>query len=422
MRDTKMLVSALVSSLPPPFDTNMPLTATAVTNARAADKPIKMSDGGGLYLLVQPNGSRLWRMNYRWLGKQKTLALGAYPAVKLVDARRERDAAKETLARGVDPAKAKVDARVAAKLAEAETFQAIGEEWLAQREKEDVTESTKFKDRRILQIHAFPAFGRKPIRDVRVTDLLQIIRKMEGRDQREVTRKFRSVVGRVFTYAILTERAERNPAADLNGLLLPQAPQHHSALLKPLKVGQLMLAVRGYDGLPSVRLGLRFLAHTFVRTIEMRSADWSWVDWKTNTMEVPAGFMKKRRPHIVPLSAQVVDILKEMRATGAREGLIFPGVRASRTKMSENTINGALRRLGYSGDEHTGHGFRRTASTTLNESGRFHVDWIELQLAHVDSNKVRGAYNAAQHLEARREMMQWYSDWLDQQEAVASLM
>ena len=400
----------------------MPLTALAVRNAKPASKPVKMSDGGGLYLLVNPNGSRLWRMNYRWLGRQKTLSIGAYPDLELADARQERKKARKQLAQGVDPSQAKIEARIAAKIAAGNTFRTVAEEWVEQRAKEAITDTTRAKDRAVLNVHAYPAFGDMPIDQIKPLTVLGVIRKIEARGHREASHRFKSVVGRVFGYALITERVERNPAADLTGLLLPREVEHHAGITDPVKVGRLMLAIGGYDGTAAVRLGLRFLAHTFLRTIEMRSAEWAWIDWDGEMMRVPAGFMKRRREHIVPLSRQTLAILQEMKSLALPGPLIFPGVKGGRNRMSENTINGALRRLGYEGDVHTGHGFRTTASTTLNESGRFHTDWIERQLSHVEENKVRGAYNAALYLPERAKMMQWYSDWLDTQADVARLM
>jgi integrase len=230
------------------------------------------------------------------------------------------------------------------------------------------------------------------------------------------------VVRRIFAYAIVTERADRNPAADLAEAVLPVRSEHYAAITDPLEVGHLMLAIQGYKGGAPTRLGLQFLAHTFVRTIEMRSLDKSWIDWPEKVIRYPPGIMKRKRPHIVPMSKQVVRILEEACALDLPGTLVFPGVKGIRSKMSENTINQAIRRLGYSNEEHTGHGFRRTASTTLNESGKFNHDWIERQLAHVEENKIRGAYNAAEYLPQRTAMMQWYSDWLDARAAVADII
>jgi integrase len=406
----------------------MPLTDLAVRNAKGGEKPRKMTDGGGLYLLVQPNGSRLWRMNYRWLGKQKTLSFGAYPATDLATARVERDKARTLLAREIDPSRAKVEMKAARLTAEETTFRLIGEEWRAMRNQTDIRAATKTKDRECLELHAYPHFGDRPITQIKPLEILEPLRRMEAKGHRVITRKVRATVSRVFDYAIATGRAEVNPAQPLASAMLPVQTKHHPGLTDPKKVGALMLAIDGYDGLPSVLLGLKFIAYTFVRTIEMRSACWDWVDWDEKLLCVPPGVMKKARAHLVPLSAQALAILRGAQAlavaTGKSTGqdLIFPGVKGSRARMSENTINGALRRLGYSGDVHVGHGFRTTASTTLNESGRFKEDWIERQLAHVEDNKVRGAYNAAEYLPARRHMMQWYADWLDRQKAVAALM
>lgn len=398
------------------------LSAIQVTKSAPAEKPYKLADGHGLYLLVQTTGSRLWRMNYRFDGRHRTLAIGPYPAVTLAAARLERDTARAHLAAGRDPSTQKQAEQAAAAGARQNTFKLVGEEWREKRKKEGLGDAALAKDREMLEVHAYPAFGSKPVTEIRATDILSVVRKMEARGHRTVTHRFRSTCSRVFRYAIITERAERDPAADLTGALLPKVNEPQAALTDPIKVGRMVNAISGYEGHAQVRLGMLFLAHTFVRTVEMRSAEWDWIDWPKRVLRIPAGVIKMKRPHVVPLSPQVLALLGEARTLALPGPLIFPGNGFSRPRMSENTINGALARLGYGKGIHTGHGFRRTASTVLHESGKFESVWIERQLAHVDGNTTRGIYNAAEHLEARRLMMIWYSDWLDAQSAVSALM
>lgn len=399
----------------------MPLTALAPRNAAPRAKPYKLTDGQGLYLLVKPNGSRLWRLAYRFGGAQKTLAIGAFPDVGLAEAREARFEARRKLAAGIDPSAEKKKERLAAQVAAANSFGVLAEEWLEKRKKEGLADQTMYRDRHILVTYAEPLWHR-PVADIKPSEILAEIRTMEKRGAYDLAHRFRSLVSRVFRYAIATERADNDPAAALDGALVAHQVKHHPGLTDPLKVGGLMRAIEGYDGHPSTRLGLRFLAHAFPRTIEMRFAEKAEFDLPGAVWRIPGRKMKMKRDHIVPLSRQSVAIVTEMLGMGMRGPYLFPAARNIHSTMSDNTINGALRRLGYSGDVHVGHGFRTTASTTLNESGLFHEDWIERQLAHVEGNKVRRAYNAALHLPERTRMMQWYSDWLDGQRDLSALL
>ena len=400
----------------------MPLSPFSILNAEPRDKPYKLADAEGLYLLVAPSGGRLWRMDYRYLGRRRTLALGAFPSVGRAEARREREAAKVMLSKGLDPSQERARARAAARIAAGNTFRVVGEDWRAKRLQERLSDATIEKDRYILEDYAYPAFGDVAINTLGPRDVLEVIRKMERRGNNELAHRFKSVVARVFRYAVVTERADRDPTADLSGALVSRSVNHHAGLTDPLAVGKLMLAVEGYQGFPATRLALKFLAHTFVRTKEMRFARKDQFDLDARLWRIPMGTMKKRREHLVPLSGQVVAIIEEMLTFDYPGPWLFPGAWGDDRTLSDNTVNGALRRLGYSTDQHVGHGFRTTASTTLNESGRFEPDWIERQLSHVDRNTTRSAYNAALYLPQRAAMMQWYSDWLDAQRDIARLL
>lgn len=400
----------------------MPLTALAPKNAAPRDKPYKMTDGQGLYLFVMPSGSKLWRMNYRHHGRQKTLAIGAFPSVTLADARAARDDARRILSTGRDPSAAKQEQAAAARTAAEETFRVIAAEWLALREAEGLAEQTCYRNRHILESYAFPAFGSDPIREIRPRDILAPIRQLEARGAFDTAHRFRALVSRVFRFAIVSERADVDPAAALQDALVAQQVTHHAGLTDPRKVGGLMRAIEGYDGHPVTRYALEFMARTFPRTVEMRNAEKEEFDLKERLWRIPAAKMKMDRDHIVPLSTQTVALLEKVRDLGLTGSLVFPGVRTSHERMSDGTINAALRRLGYSSEQHVGHGFRTTASTTLNECGLFNEDWVERQLAHVDRNQVRSAYNAALYLPQRIQMMQWYSDFLDAQRDLADLL
>jgi integrase len=390
-----------------------PLTDTAVRNLKPAAKPYKKSDGGGLHLLVTPKGSKLWRMAYRFQGKQKLLSLGKYPIISLSKARSERDAAKALLADGIDPSsirKAEREKREEPKPVE-ETWKTLCQEWWQKRRREEASPTTLKKLTWLLE-KTYPALGEKDPREITAPELLAVLRTVEAGGTFETAKRLRSTCGQVFRYGIATGRADRDVAADLRGALTSPKPKHHPAILDPKGIGALMRAIRDFEGDPTTRTGLLLAAYTFLRSGEIRSAKWSDVDWKTSRLTIPAKRMKMDRPHIVPLATQVQTILREIRPITGDSVLILPSLRSKGRPMSENTMNAALRRMGYSKTEMVTHGFRTIASTTLNENG-FRWDWIERQLAHVEGNKVRAAYNAAEYLKERTKMMLWYADCLD---------
>jgi integrase len=389
------------------------LTDTAVRNLKPAAKPYKKSDGGGLHLLVTPKGSKLWRMAYRFQGKQKLLSFGKYPIVSLSKARSKRDAAKALLADGIDPSsirKAEREKREEPKPLE-ESWKTLCQEWWQKRRREEASPTTLKKLTWLLE-KTYPALGEKDPREITAPELLAVLRTVEAGGTFETAKRLRSTCGQVFRYGIATGRADRDVAADLRGALTSPKPKHHPAILDPKGIGALIRAIRDFEGDPTTRTGLLLAAYTFLRSGEIRSAKWSDIDWDAARLTIPAERMKMHRPHIVPLSSQVRTLLREIRPITGDSELILPSLRSKGRPMSENTMNAALRRMGYSKTEMVTHGFRTIASTTLNENG-FHWDWIERQLAHVEGNKVRAAYNAAEYLKERTKMMQWYADYLD---------
>ena len=391
----------------------MGLTAVAIKAAKGRDKQYKLADSGGLHLLVLPSGQRYWRMNYRHLGKYKTLAFGVWPDVELADARAKRDEARRVLARGIDPSEQMKLDRIVASVAAANTFKAIAEEWYAKAEKEGLAPATLNKIRWLLGF-AYQSFGNRPIAEILPHELLALLRKFEARGKHESAKRLRSTCGQVFRYAIATARANRDISADLRGALISVKVTHRAAITTPAEVGALLRVIDSYEGHSVTLTALKLMPHVFVRPGELRHAEWSEFDLDTAVWTIPAHKTKMRRAHSVPLSQQALAIIAGIETDARLSPLLFPSLRSAKRPMSENTINAALRRLGYAQDEMTGHGFRAMASTLLNEMGKWNPDAIERQLAHADSNKVRRAYTRGEYWDERIRMMQHWSDYLDQ--------
>ncbi|MFG1275666.1 tyrosine-type recombinase/integrase [Xanthobacter flavus] len=390
----------------------MALSDVAVRSAKPQPRPVKLSDGGGLHLLVTPTGGRLWRLAYRFEGKQKQLALGAYPAVGLADARKARDAAKSALAAGVDPAaKAKAE-KAARQTAAANTFNLIADELLEKLAQENRSATTLDKVAWLLGF-AREELGNRPISEITAAEVLSVLKKMEARGRHESAGRLRSTIGRVFRYAAATARTDRDPTLALKGSLVTPTVVHRPAVTDPKAFGALLRAIAGFDGQPTTRAALQLMPILFPRPGELRMAEWSEFDLEKAEWTIPAARMKMRRPHRSPLPRQAVSILKRLHEITGRGRLAFPSIRTVLRPISENTMNAALRRLGYANDEVTPHGFRATASTLLNESGLWHADAIERQLAHLDGNAVRKAYARGEHWDERVRMMQWWADYLD---------
>lgn len=390
----------------------MPLTDTAIRAAKPSQKPYKLTDGGGLFLLVNPTGSRLWRFKYRIEGREKLLAIGAYPELSLAKARERRDDARRTLAGGGDPSALKQEARKQAEAAIRDTFRAVAEEHLAKLEREGLAEITLAKRRWLLDF-ALPKLGDRNVVQITAADVLAVLRAVEATGRHETARRLRSVVGAVFRYAIATARADNDPTFALRDALIAPKVAHRAAITSPAQLGKLLRAIDEYGGQPATKAALQLMAILFQRPGELRAAEWGEFDLDKAVWSIPAARMKMRRPHRVPLPRQAVTILRQLEAVTGTGDLAFPCIGRGLKPISENTMNGALRRLGFGSDVATAHGFRATASTLLNESGKWNPDAIERQLAHAENNEVRRAYARGEHWDERVAMLQWWADHLD---------
>jgi integrase len=385
------------------------LTAVEVRNAKPRGKPYKLFDGAGLYLEVTPNGARYWRLKYRFGGKEKRLALGVYPRVSIAEARERRDGAHRLLRDGGDPSALKQAAKREAKLSEGSAFRIVAEEWISkQRSRWQPGHAEAVA--RSLDMNIFPELGHRPIEEIEAPELRAVLQKIENRGAHEVRQRVQQRVGAVFRYGIATGRCLRNPAPDLRGAFTSPRVRHYSALNEK-ELPEFLAKLDAYDGEPVTKFALRLLLLTFVRTGELRAAEWAEFDEDSAEWRIPAARMKMRDVHVVPLSRQALLLLKKLKPLTGAARFVFPHWTNPARCMSENTILGALYRMGYHGRA-TGHGFRGTASTILNEMG-FAPDCIERQLAHAERNKVRAAYNHAQYLPERRRMMQRWPDTLD---------
>lgn len=390
----------------------MALTDTAIRAAKPAEKPYKLADAHGLFVLVQPSGSKWWRLKYRFDGKERKLAIGVYPELSLAAARKARDKARDKIMNGIDPAAQKQRDKVNAQIAVAITFGLVAEEYIAKSVREGRAEATIEKSRWVLK-QLMPALGQRPVAQIEPQELLAVLKKMEARGNLETAKRTRAFASRVFRYAVATARAKSDPAELLRGALIAPTHKHFAAIIEPKRVGELLRAFDGYEGQPITKAGLILSALVFVRPGEMRRAEWAEIDFEAAVWRIPAAKMKGRVEHVVPLSRQAIEQLRNLQALTGNGRYVFPSLRTPREPMSENTINSALRRLGYSGDEMTAHGFRAMASTLLNESGKWHPDAIERALSHKESDKVRAAYHRGAHWDERVAMAQWWSDYLD---------
>jgi len=391
----------------------MRLSALAVRNAKLREKPYKLGDGGGLYLLVKPSGTRLWRMNYAHMGRQNTLSFGEWPLIGLAEAREKRDEAKRHLAAGLDPSEERKLEQMRAEFAASNTFRAVAEEWFLKNEREGLSPVTLSKNRWLLD-KAYVTLANRPISQIGVQEVLLVLRRIEAARHYESAKRMRSVISRVFRYAIATARADRDVAADLRGALVTPKVRHLAAITDPAEAGALMRAIDGYAGHSITKIALEMSAHMFVRPGELRQAEWSELDFDRALWVLPAEKMKMRRPHRVPLSRQVLALFDGLKPLTGHGRYVFPSFHTPRRPMSENTVNTALRRLGYAQDEMTAHGFRAMAATLLNEMSIWNADAIERQLAHMENNGVRRAYTRGEYWEERVRMMQHWSDYLDQ--------
>ena len=389
----------------------MSLSDTQLRNMKATGKAQKISDGGGLYLHLSPAGGKLWRMAYRFEGKQKTVCFGAYPALSLKEAREKRDESKALLARGIDPSLHKQAAKAASIAETANAYEVVAREWHAKY----APGWTESNAERVLARQAkdvFSFIGKRPIAQISAPELLAVLRKVEERGALDTAHRILQDTSRIFRYAIATGRAERDPGADLKGALPVPRKGHFSTIVDTKEIGQLLRDIDAYSGNLIVRAALRLAPYVFVRPGELRKAEWSEFDLENAEWRIPAKRMKMRVLHIVPLSRQVLGILRDLHPYSGDGLYLFPSVRAKSAPISDMTLLAGLRRLGYSKEQMTVHGFRSLASTLLNEQG-FNRDWVERQLAHGERNSVRASYNYAEYLPERRKMMQTWADFLD---------
>lgn len=390
----------------------MPLKDLEIRALKPLDRIYKRSDERGLYIEVHPNGSKLWRVKFTHLGKDKRLALGRYPEVGLAEARRKRDDARAKLRDGVDPLAERKRAKLIARYNAANTFGDIAKEFIDKMVAEGRADTTTTKANWLLeQLAPISSFA---ISDLKPVDVLSTLKRIEAKGKHETARRCRSFASRVFRYGVATGRAETDPTSVLRGALITPKVQHHSALLDPAAVGEMLRSVDAYSGHLITRLAMQISPHVMARPGELRQALWPEFDLDNAVWKIPPERMKMRRPHAVPLSRQVCAYLVELHALTGPNGYVFPAFHTSRRPLSENTVNQAFRRMGYAVGEITAHGLRTTASTLLNESGKWSPDAIERSLAHADKDAVRGTYNRGFYWEERVAMHQWWSDYLDQ--------
>ncbi|EBK2895060.1 tyrosine-type recombinase/integrase [Escherichia coli] len=386
----------------------MPLNDMQIRRAKPEAKAYTLGDGQGLSLLVEPNGSKSWRFRYRYAGKPKMISLGVYPTITLAEARARRDEARKIVAEGKNPSEVRKEQKLALRIQSENAFEKIAREWHQMK-------SAKWSDGyasdiiEAFQNDIFPYVGTRPVGEIKPLELLNVLRKIEKRGALEKMRKVRQRCSEVFRYAIATGRAEFNPAADLSSALEVHK-SNHFPFLKSDEIPDFLRALDSYAGSRLVQIATKLLMVTGVRTIELRAALWQEFDLDNAIWEIPAERMKMRRPHLVPLSTQVLGFLNELKSMTGNYRYVFPGRNDPNKPMSEASVNQLIKRIGYAG-KLTGHGFRHTLSTILHENG-FNTAWIEMQLAHVDKNTIRGVYNHAQYIEDRKKMMQWYSDFI----------
>lgn len=389
------------------------LTDTAIRKAKPKEKPYKVSDSQGLYLLVNPRGSKLWRVKYRMNGVERKLALGSYPEITLAEARSARDAARRQLAHSIDPNFVKRQERIEAGIRASNSFSSVAQELIEKKAREGMAEPTLEKMRWFVKLLGND-YGKRPVAEITPQELLHELRKHERRGRLETANLLRAFASRVFRYAVATARAERDPAQLLIGALTTPRVKHFPAITDAVTFGALLRAIEDYQGDPAVMHALKLTPHVFQRPGEIRHMEWTEVDFGKAVWIIPEGKMKMRQPHSVPLSRQSLAILTNMRTLSGSGRYVFPSIRSRTRPISENTINAALRRMGYPKDQMTAHGFRTSASSLLNECGKWNPDAIERALAHMVAGSVRRIYNQSAYWTERVEMAQWWSDYLDE--------
>lgn len=400
----------------------MALNDAAIRALKPTGKVFLLADADGLSIEVAASGAKLWRFRYRVGGRERKISFGRYPEVSLKEARQKRDEARANLRDGIDPGAERKKAKLLAVLSAENTFAAIADEYITTKLVGEKRAAITIDKARWLVTHLAP-IASLPIAEIKPNELYAALKRLEGAGKHETARRCRSFASRVFRYAVVTGRAEADPAAMLSGALITPKVKHHAAPIDPAKVGDVLRAIDAYTtGAPITRLALQIAPHVMTRPGELRQALWEEFDLDAAIWRIPAGRMKARRAHAIPLSRQVIAYLREVKEFSGPTGYVFPAFHTTKKPMSENTMNQAFRRMGFTGDEVTSHGLRTTASTLLNESGKWHPDAIERALAHGDSDAVRGIYNRGQYWQERVEMMQWWSDHLDQLRAGAEIV
>jgi integrase len=396
------------------------LTDTEVKAAKPGLKPYKLTDGEGMFMLVQTTGAKLWRLKYRHGGKEKLVSLGAYPETSLKQAREKRKAERERLAAGIDPAAKRKAEKASAATSSEGTFEAVAREWHRTVHIAKVSEGHAARTLVRLEQDAFPYIGSTPIGAVTAPVLLAVLRRVEGRGTIETAHRIKQACGQVFRYGIATGRCERDPSADLKDALQPVLVKHHAAITDPKAVGGLLRAIHDYQGMPATRAALKLAALVFLRPGELRHAEWVELDLEAAMWTIPAAKMKRTKqqkasgaPHLVPLCRQAVSILRDLQPLTGRGRYVFPSPRTSTRPMSENGVLSALRRMGFQKDEMSGHGFRAMARTAMAERLNIPEAVIEAQLAHAVKDSLGRAYNRTEFVEQRRAMMQAWGDYLD---------
>ncbi len=391
----------------------MALSDITIRSLKPRDRPYKVADEKGLYLLIAPSGSKLWKQKFRVGGvKEKKLSFGMYPEVSLRQARDLRDDARRLLARSIDPAEKKRHDRRTAKLIASNSFCAVATAYIEKRTREGAADSTISKLKWLLGL-VERQLGHRPISEIAPYEILEALRRYEATDRIEAAHRGMQFVSQVFRFAIANQLAPTDPTRDLRGALMAHKAKHHAAILEPVKVGELLRAIDGYDGGFATRIALQLSALLFVRPGELRKAEWTEFDFDAEVWRIPAEKMKVRAQHVVPLARQAIELFETIRTLTGHGQYVFPSTRGKARPMSENTVNAALRRLGFTSDQMTAHGFRAMASTLLNESGKWSADAIERALAHKDKDAVRAAYHRGAHWNERVEMARWWADYLD---------
>lgn len=381
----------------------------AINKNKDQKKQYKLSDGNSLYLLIYPAGGKYWRYRYKFEGKETMISLGIYPDISIEEARKRLAQARTTRAMGINPSKEKQALRREAIINQENTFELVAREW--HEKNKDVWSPNHAQDIiHRLEVNLFPFLGSRPIREIKAPELLSVLQKIEERGALDIAKRCRQMSGQVFRYAVVTGRAEYDVTTNLRGALRARQSTNFK-FIEPNELPEFMMALKNYNGDLLTKLAIRFLLLSFVRTGELRGARWDEFHWEDRLWRIPKERMKRKREHIVPLSHQAMDILAQIKKISGDNPFLFPGVNNPRRVMSENTILYAIYRMGYH-SRATGHGFRRTASTALNDM-QFHKDHIEMQLAHADQDHVRGIYNAALYLPDREKMMQHYANFLD---------